>query len=433
MIYSIFTFIKYWSIVELINWLIYLYVYINILTPRYLYFKNKDTDKIIERIDKLTKNEVEYVIKGCIIYDKTLHQDILNPDYIDVKKLSRKEIINIIGYSLFGINLINLCNHSKYYILLDVLNKIENKLEYKFEDRDEDNFLYRKWGSNFIKFTWRPVFLQIPIRILFNTAHLYFIYKLKFNYWVCANTKMSILYKINDPNKKNIIFIHGFGFSYIPYIKILLELEQKYNIIIVILPNISSYRFIDDFVYMYFPPVKNIKESIYNFLKTNKVKESVILSHSFGTYISQILNRDKRNKIFKKIIMVDPIVFWIGCFKMSLNIDNPLVRKNPIHKYISDNLINFLVYQCIYLKYVCYRVMFGPDFWIYNSNEIVNSNLYMVIQKNDNVIPGDVIYDKIKNKSDCFYLDKDDALHGSILMDDQYRPIIHNILDTIYK
>ncbi len=431
MTYYIFIYLKYWAFIELINWFVFLYIYVNILTPRYLYFKNKDTEKIIKRIDKLTKNEIEYVLTGCIIYDKINHYDVLNPENIKVSELSKDEIINIIGYSLFGIDILDIKAHSKYNLVLEIVKKLENKLQINFQDNGYDRFLYRKWGSNFIKFTWRPVCMQIPIRLLFNSIHYYMMFFKGFKYSVCEKTKLSFMYKLSDPNRKTVMFIHGFGFAYIPYIKILLELEKKYNLIILVLPNVSSYRYYDDLISMYFPPLKNIKESVYSFLQKNYVNDCIILSHSFGTYISQIINKDDRNKIFKKIIMVDPIIFWIGCFKMSLHIDNPLVRKKPYYKYFYDNLINFLIYQCIYLKYICYRVMFGPDFWIYNSKELIGSNLFMVIQKNDNVIPAELIYNKIKDKPGVYYLDKEDALHGSILMDSNYRPIIHNIIDNI--
>ena len=41
--------------------------------------------------------------------------------------------------------------------------------------------------------------------------------------------------------------------------------------------------------------------------------------------------------------------------------------------YLIDNIISFMIYQCLYLKYVCFRVMFGPDFWVYDVDEISNN------------------------------------------------------------
>jgi hypothetical protein len=416
-------------ILETINWFIYLFVYINITNPRFLYYKNKDTEKIINRIHKLTKLEIEYVIKGCILYDKSTHKPI-NPDELLLSELSRLEIINLIGYSLFALEINDIQTNINYPKIIELCNKIENELGYLFKENNNDRYLFRKWGSNYINFNFRHLIMQFPIRLIINSIHYYFQYKLNFKYTICKKTKISYLYKINDNTKKNLIFIHGFGFGYIPYIFTLFKLQQNYNVIIIVLPNISSYSYYDDINYSYFPKLKEIRDSIYNFIYNNNINESILLSHSFGTYITQLLRKDNRVKIFNKIILIDPIIFWIGCFKMSLYVDNPFIRKYPLYEYIYDNLINFLIYQCIYLKYVCYRVMFGPDFWIYDSIELNNSNVIIILEKNDHIIPAELLYNKINSTCKCIYINESDANHGSILMNDKYYNKLIEIIDN---
>ncbi len=417
-------------IIEVINWFAYLFVYVNLITPRFLYYKNKDTEKIINRLDKLSKDELEYVIKGCILYDKITHERI-EPEDINIKDITKNELINLIGFSLFGLEFEDIKrNKDKYNQIVELENRIEKKLNYKLSERIENRYIFRKWGANFIKFNFRPVALQIPLRLVINTLHYYFKYKLSFNYYVCDKTKISYLYKIDDPNKKTIFFIHGFGFGYIPYIKTLFGFEKKYNLIIIIMPSISSYRYYDDLNYTYFPALKDLKESVFNFFHNKNIKNITLLSHSFGTYITQILRKDSRSIIFDKIIMVDPIIFWIGCFKMSIHVDNPLVRKYPFYQYVSDNLINFLIYHCIYLKYVCYRLMFGPDFWIYNSSELSNTNVTIVLEKGDYVIPAELLYKKVKDKVKTVYISDDDALHGSIMMENRYYDLLLNTIEN---
>ncbi len=422
-------FTRFWLILELINWMVYLIIYINILTPRYLYLKNKDTEKIIKRIDKLSKNELEFVIKGCIIYNKNKHQSIQDESSIDINEITITEITNIIGYSLFGIDINKISTHSKYNQIIKLISNIEKILEIKFKVEDEDKFLYRRWGSEFIKFSFRPVILQITIRILVNYFHYYFVWVREYDYTVCKKTKISYLSKITNPEKETLIFIHGFGLGYIPYYKIILELEKKYNIILIVLPNISSYRFYDELMYIYFPTLIDIKESIYSFVEQKKIQNSILLSHSFGTYIARILERDERSGQFKKIIMIDPIIFWIGCFKMCIHISNPSIRTDSYSNYLIDILGNFLIYDCIYHQYVCFRTMFGPDFWIYDSKELVNSNITMVLEKGDYIIPAELIYNKIKDKTKCYYIDNDKAVHGTIMTNSSYTADIFNIID----
>lgn len=410
--------LKYWLFAELINWFKYLYIYVNLIEPKFQKFKSIDTIKIINRIEKLTKDEIEYVIAGCVVYDKETHTNItISPEQI--KTMSRTEIIKLIGYSLFGLNIDNIEHSSEKISMIEsLINKIQIKLNYKFDNSNTDRYLYRKWGNNFIKFNFRPLFIHLPLKIIIWITHLYFTLNLKFN-WELDN-KIGFLYKKNpDPNKKYLLFIHGIGFGYIPYICTLMELNKKYNLIILVLPNISSYNNYDNIDNSYFPPLDNISSTLANFLNKKNIQNPILLAHSFGTYIAQIIRKNYNQPQFEKIILVDPIIFWIGCFKMSLHVDNPFIKKYPLANYIIDNFCSFVIYQCIYLKYVLYRVMFGPDFWIYDSTELIGSNVIIVLEKNDYIIPADIIYDKIKNDVKCYYLESD-MTHGTILMDSKY-------------
>ena len=421
-------FIKTWLLIELINWFAYLLIYINIISPKFMKFKEVDTLKIIERFDKLSKEELEHIISGCIIYNKISHENV-DVSKLDIKNLSLIEIINLIGYSLFGLDIKDIYSSKKYIIILKLIKKIELKLEYNFNVSKIDRYLYRKWGSNFIKFSFRPLILQIPLKIFIKSIHILFTIFLGFK-WQQIN-KIGFLSKDIDPNKKNIIFIHGLGFGYVPYFQMLMELNKKYNLIIVVLPNISSYNYYDDINYAYFPPLTLVSNTLYDFLESKNVSSIILLAHSFGTYITQFLRKDDRSKIFSKIILVDPIIFWIGCFKMSLHIENPFIKKYPISMYLIDNLISFMIYQCLYLKYVCFRVMFGPDFWIYDAIELAeHKNIVIILEKNDYIIPTDLIYDKIKNYVKCYYFNSDEFTHGTILMEKKYTPKLIEIIDT---
>jgi pimeloyl-ACP methyl ester carboxylesterase len=424
---NLFYFLKIWLIFELINWFTYILIYVNIINPKFVEFKEVDTYNIIDRIDKLTKDEIEYVIGGCVTYDKNLHNDV-DINTLQIADLSRLEMINLIGYSLFGLNTQDIYSNTKFNIIIKLIEKIELKLGYNFKLSNDDRYLYRKWGNNFIKFSFRPLVLQIPLKIFIQSIHILFTRYMGFR-WEQIN-KIGFLTKIDDPNKQNIFFIHGLGFGYIPYFQTLIELSKKYNMIIVVLPNISSYNYYDDiFNCTYFPPLSSISNTIYDYLDKKNISDVTLIAHSFGTYITQILRKDNRSIIFKKIILVDPIIFWIGCFKMSLHVENPFIKKYPISTYLIDNLLSFMIYQCLYLKYVCFRVMFGPDFWIYDASELANSNIVIILEKADYIIPAELLYNKIKNVVKCYYYDSSEMYHGSILMEKKYIGDLINIID----
>lgn len=416
-----------WLSLELINWLLYLFMYTKIINPNLLYFSKQEIDKVIKKIDNFDKHELEHMIKGCIVYDKQNHKQI---DYenLDVRDLSKKEIFYLLGYTLFGIEQNKLFLSEQIKKIYKLLRKIEYILGYEFKLKDCNRFLYKSWGREFINFHFRPLIFQLPIRILVNLFHYYMTLKLKFKYKTCPKSKIGYLYKNKTTNKKNLIFIHGFGLGYIPYIRRLLKLNEEFNLIIMILPNISSYTYYDDLKCGYFPSHNLIRDSFYDFMIFLKINKINILSHSFGTYITQIIRNDSRNILIDKIILIDPIIFWIGCFKMSLYIDKITQQGTDLVYWIIETLTNYLIFKCLYLRYICYRVMFGPDFLIYNSKELEGKNILLVLEYNDKVIPADIIYNKVKdNKISYYYLNEAD--HGSVLLSSKF----DNIFDIIIR
>jgi pimeloyl-ACP methyl ester carboxylesterase len=398
------------------------------MPKKYFMFSENNIKNVFNKIKTLQKNEIEHMIINSICYNKLTFANILPKD-ININNISRTEIINLIKYSLFGLEINQITNDNNYKMINDICNIIETKLDLTFDDNSNDRYIYRKWGSNYINFNFRPLFLQIILKSIINIINYYLRFKIGFNYKNCSKTNISFLYKIDDPSKQTIFFIHGLGFCYIPYMLTLLQLEKKFNLIIIILPSISTYRY-KHFKSFIFPELTDINDCIYDFLKNKKIEDCILLSHSFGTYITQILRKDPRISIFKKIIMIDPIIFWIGCFKMSVHVDNPLVRNGTFFRYMIDKFINYLIYQCIYLKYVCYRIMYGPDFWIIDINELSNTNITLILEKGDYVIPAEILYKNIKNVPNIkyHYIDDEEAVHGSIIIESKY---VNQLIDII--
>jgi hypothetical protein len=420
---------NFWILCELINWIAYLYMYIKIINPSTLYLKKEDINKVVNKMDKLDNFDLEHIIKGSILYDKTNHKSI-NYETFDIRDLTRKEIMILLGYTLFGIDQDKIFRSDEVKRIYKLMLKIETKLNCEFKMENMNRYLYKSWGRDFISFHFRPLIFQIPIRLLINIFHYYMIYKLKFKYKICNKSKIGYLYKDRDNDKKDLIFIHGFGLGYLPYILRLKELNKQFNLIIMILPNISSYTYYDDLNCGYFPSHELIRDSFYDFMSNFKVKKINILSHSFGTYITQIIRNDTRNKIINRIILVDPIIFWVGCFKMSLYIDKIAQRGSSILGWILEILTNYLIFKCLYLRYICYRVMFGPDFLVYNSYELEDKNILLVLEYDDQVIPAEIIYNKIKDKKISYYYLKN-AEHGTLLLSSKFNNIFSEIINYI--
>jgi hypothetical protein len=85
---------------EFINWLIHLFNYIQIIYPIDFFNKKDVVKKIIKRIYYLDKEEIEYIIKYSILYNKSTHMPI-NIYNFDIKTLTRIEIFYFITNSLY--------------------------------------------------------------------------------------------------------------------------------------------------------------------------------------------------------------------------------------------------------------------------------------------------------------------------------------------
>ena len=74
--------------------------------------------------------------------------------------------------------------------------------------------------------------------------------------------------------------------------------------------------------------------------------------------------------------------------------------------------------------------MFGPDFWIYDSKELKGTNLIMVFEKDDYVIPAEMLYIKAKDDIKCYFINEEDAVHGSVLIENKYIEKLKEIIEN---
>jgi hypothetical protein len=404
-----------WSIIELINWINYIFIYLNLLKTTTININEKKIDNIIEEIKDCTKNEIENLIRVSIIYNKD-NLVIKNDTSLQINDLSLFEINYIIEKNI-------LCN-KKLDKIDEVRELIETKLNIKFNNVNQNRYIINEWGNLFFYFSFYPIFIILIKKLIFTLINSYMIYYLKFKYKILEGNNIGFLYNNYDSNKKTIFFIHGFGFSYIPYINILLKLEAKYNLVIVILPNISSYLYSTDIKL----DIKKIVNYIYDFIELNNYKKFSILSHSFGTLISYNMIKDKRSKIVEKNISVDPIYFYRFHYKSQRHIQFPCYEKNNIIMYLFDNFINYLIYDSIYLKCICYRHLLCPTYWIYFNKNYNYNKFIFIFHKNDYVIDSELLYEQLKNKAKTYILDSDDSTHGTILFNETKFEQLFNIL-----
>jgi len=415
--------LQFWLFLELINFCIFIYIYTFKIKPKEHIVKHNAVKNIIDNIKKSTKDELISLINTAIWYN------LYDNNIKDINDLTRYEVI------LMLYNYIHATNYNPYKPLeeyskkekedhdyiINLVDIIEKKCNIQFKTNHKNiRYLFFEWGKNFIEFKVRPFFIIFLIRLVTNIIHFIMIKYYKCKYYKCNITGIGYLYSENNNYKKDLLFIHGFGIGYIPYIFKILYLMKRFNVTIMILPEISYYNWYDDYM-IYFPNIKNLQTSFYNYLEFRNIDKINVIAHSFGTYIYKILNDINR---FDKVILVDPIIFWIGSIQLLHHIENP-------DSYSTiESFINYFVYNCIHIKYICYRYMWGHDFWIYDTKEIETKNILIVLEENDHVIASNKIYNFIKDKNINYYLLKD-ARHTTVFLDNKYNKIFEEIIDFI--
>ena len=399
-------------IIECCSFIYYIYEYTVLIFPKKnILFSYEEKNSIIRKIKSLDVYELKYIINGCINYDKSNHinydkqnSDIFNLSYIEIKKL--------IAYCLLSHD-----NFEKNIDVYNIIKYIETKCDNKFKNNKNDRFIYYKWGENFIYFNYRPLFINIVIKIIINTFHYYMLFIEKYSFYKCKNSNISYLYK-NNNKKENLLFIHGLGIGYIPYLQKLKYFTEKYNIIIFIMPNISGY-------YWGCVPEKDIiVNSVNDFMNLKNIKKYNILAHSFGTYVSQLLlNNDVENKI-NKIIYLDPIIFWISCFNIAeFNKYDKYLKNKYYDTYLFDNLIYFVVNMYIYVSHICFRLMKPFDFIIIEPNKKI---LY-VLSNEDYLLNFEIMHGQYKNYNNVIFLEN--TIHGDVIVSSKYNDFVKKIMN----
>ena len=396
-------------ILEFIHFIYYVYVYF-----RYIYrikkrvFNNDEVKLVINTYKTLDKKTIEYLLKKTIYYDKELHKDVFM-NKLEIKNFSRDEIKNILKFAILNQN----DNNDYENELVELVNFTEKKLEIEFDDKKKSKYIYFNWNKNYVEFYYRFLICNIIVKTLTFLIHRYMLYK-KYEYYNLEGN-ISFLYK-NNGKKDTIMVIHGFGIGYIPYLSKINLLNEKYNVIILILPNISGYY------NNIFPNIDVITNSVDKFLEMKKINKYYILSHSFGTFISQIiLNNDKNNKIMK-IIKIDPIIFWISSFSiLSFTHNKEHINYLLNYKSIYNIIVNIFVNSDIYVNYICHRLLYPFDFLIINTDNKVK----YYISREDRILDTNILYNMYKNDNNVEFIDN--VEHGDIITNSEYSHIFEKI------
>lgn len=379
-------------------------------------------------LNELTSDELKMWIRNVFSYNKPAEKNYYYP--IELEDIPHKKMIKWASYNLYFKSLWQLSedqlNHSEH-----VLSKIEEKLNVKFSTKDDPTIYFLKFGNNKIESSYRPLVLCYTLYWLKDIC--YFSLRLHgFDFHKIKNSNIVYFQYNNSENRETIIFIHGFGFGIEPYLYYILRLRRKFNLIVLILPNISNMEYC---TYMkninydkIFPEYCTWRKHIKNIMIKNNISKINFIAHSFGTVILGLLLKDEwiLNKTNKKVLM-EPVCFVDKSYKIYRYINEP---KEGNYNTISK-IFNEFVYKDLYLRYVTQRFLYGPEFWIRDYNKLTENSL-IVLSEKDQVVPTDEIYEKMKKYNvECIYIKG--AYHADMFMTNEYDKTFDYIDNFILK
>jgi hypothetical protein len=343
-----------------------------------------DYKTMIEYFQIITKKELIEWLENSLSYnyqpDKNLYYNFLKID-----EIKRTNFLKWVSYHIYFKSFSELTEQEKTKAV-EVVKYLEEKHELTFEKGYNKNVFFPKFRKSDIKAKYKPFILYIMAVIY---SYMIFRY-LKYKGYKWITKKSGIIYIVRDIEaEKTIYFVHGLGIGISPYLKLLDILDNKYNMIIPLLPNISNMDFKIFNRIMKKPDIHDFfpckKEWIDDFKELTENYEDVnFVGHSFGTIIYGLLhNSDMRDRI-KKRILIDPVCFIRGGYKIYQYLNQPY-DPNYINKNFIDKVIKYFIYDDLYVRYVTSKVLYGPVFFV-ELDEIENHSL-IILSELDAIVP----------------------------------------------
>ena len=378
----------------------------------------------------MSPDELKSYIRSMFNYNTT--QGTTQGTYyapMELENIPRDKMLKWTSYNLYYKSMWQLKKEQIEYAA-NILFKIEEKIKTIFKDIDNDSIYFLKFGNNKMEPTYRPKFVSSSLSIIKDVCY-YTLGVFGFTVNKLSEFGFKYFHYKHNTSKKNVMFIHGFGFGIAPYMTYLLHLRKKYNVFVIILPNLSNMEYNNYNMHMHnpksiFPDYDMWRNDIKKLIIRHNISSLDVIAHSFGTIIFSILLNDPW--IFAKVdkkIFIEPVCFIIKSYKIFRYMNEP---KEGDYGFTAK-VFNELIYKDIYLRYVTQRFMYGPEFWQLDYAKLKNSSLVILSEK-DQVVPTDELYEKLSGNSiKCVYVNE--AAHADLFMSDKYNGVFDLIDDTI--
>jgi len=415
-----------WLLIELIHYIYYSYVY---------YIVNKEVDK--QNIEKHTK----YMINNKYITE-TMDETELTKFITGMFNFNSEIRVSLDEIQEDNINkLISQIVYFKEYKSLDnnqliniksIKRDIEDKLDYEFISGENKEIYTINIGKDKITCDWKPYLYYLSAKI-YKSCLYNILYLRGYESYRSSKSNIIYFYKENKNSNKFSLFYHGFGFGVMPYMNMLNKLSKNSTVIFPILPNISNIEFHSYFAKLtkntIFPSNELLIYDFKHIIKKFNVDKINLIGHSFGSIIVSIMMKltDVSSKI-NNIVMVEPVCFFNGFPKIFKYASKP----NDDYNIFIGKFIQYTVYSDIYVKAVIHRYLNGPDFWIYNYDNIDKDKCLFVLSEDDKAVPTEALIKRMEDNNIKYNIVKD-AKHAEVFLYPKYinhiKKIVNFVLD----
>ena len=358
----------------------------------YLYYKvfiygvlNKTCYRTIRGIvSKDISSEIYTRFKEYIINEEYLIKYFMdaipNREMITIENI--KKLLSYHIYNTYPND--NIVDDDRINELVDIIkDKLGSLIRPNVHISDTNDFISYHFMTNRLNAVHKPFIFYIFmyfIRRCFN----FYMYTLGFTNIVDPHLNLRVWIKHNSvgTNKMPLVFIHGFGFGIMPYIRKILRLSvDRRTVIVPEFPNISYD------LYKFPPPSSdNLSTSLYNILIKQNIELIDIAGHSFGGLLLNTFQNKYPHICNYKTYAESPVF----CIHQS-HIVNVIAIKIPFKlplKHIIKYIRTMIIYNDIYTQYFLNRCLFYENTLIKN----LDDKTTIILAKDDRLVPSYYIH-----------------------------------------
>lgn len=419
---------------KLNNFVVILSIYLILEGINYLGQSIQHTKIVKKKIQKNKKEKKKIKLCANVIRDDFVNhiQNVTNT--IDIafngrtRSISKSDVYNTLLHKIYfpfdkNIKKSNPVEH--------IIDKYESESNIKLQNLENSEAIV---NYNHIKVWYKPLPLIFAFEAIVSFSDMTMFYH-GFNKITLENG-LIIWFRpssnVNNLNISAIVFFHAVSGGLFVQREFIKKLPQTHNIIIPEVPGISFGN------RMFVPPtIREISESIVNFVIDKKIKSLQLISHSFGgNIVSCIINNyvpklKAHNVKLTNTILIEPIIFLPSLFSVYNLLHSDIDINKLIHcvKHNKAKIIScVLIYRDIYTHYYA-KCLTMTDVLMGVTKYEKENTINVIFAENDELYSAIECEQYLKSKNyNCAITTFKNRSHGSFCNDPEMHQKVLNLI-----